>query len=302
MDKLRALEYFIKVAETKSFSASASTFGVPASSVSRRIQDLEAALGVTLLTRTTRVVRLTELGELYFEQVSKTLSKLRYADELVKDRPTAPSGRLRITSTPGYGSARLMPALRKLRRQFPDLILDVELTDQVSNLSGEDVDLAVRATSEPPERAIARKLANNTFMLVASPAYLTQFGTPQKLNDIAQHKSLLYRGPGRILQWQAKTAHGWVDLETRPTFISNAGAELLDEALAGGGIALLPHWSVQELIDRGQLHKITLMDAQISVSRTSESWIYLLYHQPKYRLKKIKAAVDFLIGELGETA
>jgi len=113
---MRALEYFLEVAETGSFGKSAKAFGVPASSISRAIQNLEAELGATLLYRTTRVVKLTELGALYLEQVRPAISSVANADEMLREQPHAPSGLLRITSTPGYGGFCLMPALTKLRR------------------------------------------------------------------------------------------------------------------------------------------------------------------------------------------
>ncbi|MEL6693917.1 MAG: LysR family transcriptional regulator, partial [Pseudomonadota bacterium] len=167
MDRLRAIEYFIKVAELGSFTSAAKSVGVPASSISRRIQDLEAELGTTLLNRTTRSVNLTELGAVYLEHARPALKALDYAGELINDRPSAPSGFLRITAMPGYGGLHLMPAIHKLRAQYPDLIIDVELSDQVYNLANHEVDIAVRGTSDLPDRAIARKLATSTMSLLA---------------------------------------------------------------------------------------------------------------------------------------
>lgn len=298
MDKLRALQYFVKVAETKSFSQAATSFGVPASSISRRIQDLEADIGVTLLIRTTRVVRLTELGQLYLEQVSRAIDALNHADALVRDRPGSPSGLLRITSTPGYGRFLLMPAIRKLRRKYPELVIDVELTDTLADLLGEGVDLAIRATAQLPDRAIARKLSDNDYVLVASPDYLMRRETPSTIADLSDHPALLYRGPNRIVEWQAHAATGWSTVTLHPTFICNVGEELVQEAVAGKGLALLPRWGAQRRLDSKELIKIDLEDAELSLSRETGSGIFLLYHQPKYRLKKVKAAVDFLVSEL----
>jgi len=128
MDQLRAINYFIKVAELGSFVEASRVLGVPASSVSRRLQDLEAELGVTLLSRTTRAVRLTELGQLYLDRVRPTVDNLRYTNELVKNHLASPTGILRISAITGYGEYRLVPALRKLRQRFPELVIDLELT------------------------------------------------------------------------------------------------------------------------------------------------------------------------------
>jgi len=300
MDKMRALEYFMEVADTGSFTQAAKIFGVPASSISRRIQDLEAALGATLFHRTTRVVRLTELGALYLDQVRPAISALTNADEIVSEQPHAPSGRLAISAPPGYGEAKVLPALRKLRQLYPKLVLDIELTDHVTNLANNDVDLAIRATADLPDRVIARKLSNSRFILMAAPSYLEHHGTPKTVDDLQHHQTLQYRGPNGVLNWQAETANGWKELQTHPVFITNVGAMLRDEVLQGSGLALIPEWGTADHLEAGRLVEVELDDATISVSRNAKSGIYLLYSQPKYRLKKIQVAVDFLLSELAQ--
>jgi DNA-binding transcriptional LysR family regulator len=298
MDRLRAIDYFMKVADLGSFTAAAHALGVPASSVSRRIQDLEAELGTSLLHRTTRRVSLTELGAVYLEQARPAVKALHHAEQTLKDQPSSPSGYLRITANPGYGRLRLLPALKKLRAHYPDLIVDIELTDQVYNLANHEVDIAIRATAELPDRAIARKLADSRMALVASPDYLAEHGVPKTLEDLKYHKTLVYRGPQRLIEWQARTDAGWHEVQTNPTFICNVGRELVEEALAGRGIGLFFAWGVVDELASGKLIEVTIEGAELSITRLEESGIYLLYNQPKYRLNKIKTTVDFLIGEL----
>lgn len=298
MDRLRAIEYFLKTAELGSFTAAARTFGVPASSISRRVQDLEAELGTTLLHRTTRSVSLTELGSVYLEQVQPALKALDHAGALVMDRPSAPSGLLRITANPGYGRLLLMPAIHKLRARYPDLVIDVELTDQLYNLASHEVDIAIRATATLPERAIARRLAGTDMKLVAAPSYLAQHGVPRSLSDLTSHRTLLYRGPERLITWQAKTERGWEDVQTHPVFVCNVGRELVEQAVAGTGLTLAFAWGVEAELARGDLIEVVLEDADLSITRSAAAGIYLLYNQPKYRLNKIKASVDFLVAEL----
>jgi len=298
MDRLRAIEYFVKVAELGSFTAAARALDVPASSVSRRVQDLEGELGTSLLHRTTRSVRLTELGSVYLEQVRPALKALDHAGDQVMDRPGAPGGLLRITANPGYGRLLLMPAIHKLRANYADLVIDVELTDQIYNLANHEVDIAVRATASLPERAIARKLAGSDMKLVASPAYLERYGAPEVLEDLKTHRMLMYRGPERVIQWHAKTEAGWVDVQTNPSFICNVGRELVEEAIAGTGLGLFWDWGAEAELARGELVEIHLKDAALSITRSSEAGIYLLYNQQKFQLNKIRAAVDFLLREL----
>lgn len=298
MDRLRAIGYFIKVADLGSFTAAAQATGVPASSISRRIKDLEKDLGVSLLHRTTRVVRLTELGSFYLEHVRSGVKSLDYAQDLIKDRAASPSGLLRMTATPGYGRLLLMPAVKKLRRKFPDLVVDVDLSDQLSDLAGNEVDIAVRATAAPPDRAIARKLTDENYVLVASRTYLDRHGIPKSLSDLREHRTILYRGPGRIIHWQAKTNDGWVEAKTNPAFVCNVGRQLVEEAADGTGLALVPKWGVESELADGTLISVSLPDAELSLTRLASPGVYLLYHRPKYRLNKIRATVDFLIDEL----
>ena len=298
MDRMQALQYFLEVAETGSFSKAAKSFGVPASSISRAVQNLEAELKVKLLHRTTRVVKLTELGELYIQQVRPAISALNNADELIREQPNTPSGVVRITSTPGYGSFCLMPALEKLRRQYPELVLDIELTDQISNLARDEVDIAIRATGSPPERSVARKLTDNSFVLVASKDYLKRFGTPLTLADLSEHKTLLYRRPSGVLHWQAKSQSGWQEVQTQAVLISNVGQTLVQEAALGSGLALVPEWGVGEQLKSGELLQIRLQDAELSISQSFDLGIYLLYQKQKYSLKKVQVTIDFLLAEL----
>lgn len=301
MDKLRALSYFVEAAEAASFSRAADLLGVPASSVSRRILDLERELGVALFHRSTRVVRLTELGALYLEQVKPAIAALGLADELVGQQSQTPSGILKITAAPDYGRARLLPALAKLGQLYPDIVCDVQLTDEVYNLAQNDVDIAIRATANPPDRAVARRLADGRFILVAAPAYLQKNGRPKLLADLQSHKALLYRRPQGVLYWQARSGETWQEIRLSPAYISNQGDALLDQAIAGHGLALIPRWGLSDLLADGSLVHVVLEDADVSASRNENPGVYLLYHRPKYSLKKIRSAVDFLTSELSET-
>ena len=195
MDKIRALKYFLKVAETSSFSNAAKHFSVPASSVSRRIRDLEMELQVELFHRSTRVVKLSALGEVYYDQVKNIIQSLENADDLVSQRSNSPSGQLRISVMPGYGKMCLYPILNKFRQQYPNIILDIELTNQLADITQNEVDIAIRGTAALPDRAVAKKLCENEFVIVAAPEYLEKHGTPIQWEDILEHQTLLYRGP-----------------------------------------------------------------------------------------------------------
>ncbi len=300
MDKIRALRYFMKVVETSSFSDAAKFFSVPTSSVSRRIQDLEKDLQVELFHRSTRVVKLSALGEIYYEQVRKIIIALDDADDFVSQRTQKAEGVLRISAMPGYASLVLHPILEKLHERYPDIILDVELTNRLADITKNEVDIAIRGTSELPERVVARKISNNEFVLVASPKYFQKNSLPKTYGELIHHSVLLYRGPHGILHWQAKTADGWLEVPTNPSYISNDGLSLLRWCKNGKGLSLLPRWGIHRELISGELIEIELDDAKLSVSRTFESGIYLLYLKPRYRLLRIKTVVDFLLQELSQ--
>ena len=301
MDKLRALRYFMKVVETASFSKAAAFFSVPPSSVSRRIRDLESDLKVELFHRSTRNVKLSDLGELYYEQVRDIIHALDDADDFVSQRSLQPSGILKISVMPGYATLILHSVLEKFNQQYPDIILDVELTNQLADITQNEVDIAIRGTSELPERAVARKISDNEFVLVASPDYLKENVRPTFFKDLEQHSTLLYRGPNGVRHWQAYSENGWCEIQTRAKYISNDGISLLNYTLKGKGLCLLPRWGITKELAAGTLIEIALKDAQLSVSRTLKSGIYLLYLKPRYRILKIKTAVDFLLQELKHT-
>lgn len=297
MDKLRALQYLVKVADTLSFSRAAKAFNVPASSISRRISDLEADLGVELLHRTTRTVRLTEIGQLYLEQVRAGMAQLDDAEELVGQRSNSPSGTLRISTMPGYGQLLLMPALQEFSERYPDIVLDVHLSDALVELGRDQIDIAIRGGRQPQDRVVARKLDPNRFILAASPDYLAQMGTPRTLDDLPSHRALMYRGPNAVIKWQGLDADGWHEVPVTPAFISNDGASLIAMACRHRGLVLLSEWGLKEYLRRGDLVEIT-MEQPVSVGRGGEAGIYLLYLQTRYRIPKVRVAVEFLMERL----
>ena len=298
MDQLRALRYFSKLAQTLSFSETADYFRVPSSSVSRRIKDLEENLGIELFLRTTRSVSLTDLGVLYLAEIKTALQTIEIADEMCKAQSISPSGTVRITAMPAYAELYVLPAIDKMRKLYPDLEFDLNITDQTLSLSSNDADIAIRATSDLPDQVVARRLSKHNFILVASPDFINQNGKPQTSDDLNMFPVFMYRTPRGVLNWQAKKNQTWKDIELTPKYISNHGQSLLESVVGGQGIALLPSWGVAKEIATGELQKVVLQDGRLSTNGDEEMSIYLLYHPPKFQLKKIKLTVDFLYREL----
>ena len=298
MDQLRALRYFSKLAETLSFSETADYFRVPSSSVSRRIKDLEETLGVELFLRTTRSVSLSDLGVLYLTEIKTALQTIEIADEMCKAQSISPSGTVRITAMPGYAELYVLPAIDQMRTIYPDLEFDLNITDQTLSLSSNDADIAIRATSDLPDQVVARRLSKHNFILVASPDFINQNGRPRTSDDLCRFPVFMYRTPHGVLNWQAQKNQTWKDIELTPRYVSNHGQSLLESVVRGQGMALLPSWGVEKEISTGQLQEIELEDGRLSTNGDVKMSIYLLYHPPKFQLKKIRLTIDFLYKEL----
>lgn len=299
MDQLRAIKYFVKVAETRSFSRAAEHFQVPPSSLSRRIADLESLLEATLLTRSTRVVRLTEIGQRYYRDITHVLAQLDATDQAVRLYQTKPMGRLRISATVGFGEQILLPLLDRFNTRYPDVQLDITLSDELSVLDRDDVDIAIRGGYAPDERVVAIKLMNNEFIAVASPAYLAQYGTPSHPLELTEHKGLYFRTPQGPTPWICELDGRWQDVSAPSVATSNAGGWLVGRALQGDGILMLPTWSLKPYLDSGDLVPVEV-SPRLQIATEPGLAIYLLYKKTRYQVPKIRAAVDFLVAEVAK--
>jgi len=293
MDQLRALRYFCKVVESGSFTRAAAHFSVPPSSLSRRVADLEKTLGASLLTRSTRAVKLTEIGQSYYQQIQDILSQLEYSDEAVRSYQAMPMGQLRISSLVGFGERVLLPLLDEFSALYPEIVLDVMLSDELSTLGRDPVDIAIRGGYAPDERVLAIKLMDNHFIPVAAPSYLQAHGTPQQAFELLQHRGLYYRTPHGPNPWLCEIDGSWHDVSAPQVAVSNSGKWLLEKAIAGQGIMMAPRWSLQHYIESGVLQEL-IFEPQLRVSQNSSLGVYLLYQKQRYLVPKVKVAVDFL--------
>lgn len=292
MDQLRALRYFARVAETKSFTLAANEFSVPPSSLSRRIADLENSLGATLLKRTTRAVQLTEIGHIYYQQIEDILSRLAQSDEAVRNYQSIPMGMLRINAMAGLGEPILFPLLQEFRELYPEIVLDVSLSDELSTLGRDEVDIAIRGGYVPDERVQAILLMDNRFIAVAAPEYLKQFGTPKSPQELKKHKGLFYRTPKGPTPWLGKVNNEWLDVSGKPVAISNNGKWLGEQAVQGQGIMMAPRWTLARHLANKVLKELPF-DPPLRVTHIENMAIYLLYQRQRYHVPKVKAAVDF---------
>lgn len=304
VDKLRALRYFKRASELNSFSLAAKEFDVPASSISRRIKDLELDLGVELLQRTTRNVSTTELGSVYYDLVVEALQKLNDADELISQRHDALEGKIRITSMANYGEKVLSPILQKFRQAHPAIILDIDFSDSSVSFGENSVDIAIRAGNVPEERVVAKQLSNAEFRLVATPTLL---GTLKKrygkevfnAEDLSSFPTLQYRGAhGPIPWWQLRDSK-WEEIKINPVLWCNSSETMMAAILAHEGVSLYPHWWVKDYLASGELIEVPV-EHPISNLQRSNLGVYLLYQQAKYKIPKIKLCIDFIMQHIND--
>ncbi|MGF1697784.1 LysR family transcriptional regulator [Vibrio kyushuensis] len=304
MDKLRALRYFKQVSEVNSFSLAALEFDVPASSISRRIKDLENDLGVELIKRSTRHVSTTELGSVYYNLISDALKKIDDADELISQRMDAMEGKLRISSTTSYGEKVLSPILQKFRKKYPLITLDLDFSDEKVVFGQDAVDIAIRAGHAPEERVIAKRISSAEFKLVASPALVSslteRYGrSVLNIKDLEKCPTLQYRGNHGDLLWWALRDEVWEKVDITPLMRCNSAETLMNAALRDEGLALYPTWWIKDYLASGELVEVPT-ERPISSTRGVNLDIYILYQQAKYQIPKVKQCVDFILEQLKE--
>ena len=297
LDQLRAIRYFSKVVETGSFTKAASTFNVPPSSLSRRVADLERSLGAILLKRSTRIVKLTEVGQVYYNDVQKILSQLEQSSETVRSYQTTPMGRLRISSMVGFGEKILLPLLDEFAELYPEIVLDVSLSDELSSLGRDDVDIAIRGGYAPNERVLAIRLMDNGFIAVASPRYLEKHGVPDNAMELKNHNGLYFNAPSGVTPWLSNMNGQWHDVSGPAVAISNNGPWLAKKACNGEGILMSPRWALSTYLESGMLQELKF-EHELAITQNSNMAVYLLYQKQRYLVPKVKAAVDFLVERI----
>ena len=238
---LNLVTAFVRVVEAQSFTAAARSLGLPKSSVSRRVTELERALGVTLLHRTTRKLALTDAGRVYFDEASRALSGLDTAAELASGMDEEPRGTVRLTAPVDVGVMGLAEILAEFTERHPDIHIDLSLNSQALNLVDHGLDIAIRAGKSHDENLVVRHVGNAALGVFAAPAYLTRRGEPKTVEELAAHEAVLLRAQDGRATWRLDGPNDEVST-VEVTGRMNADELLfVRQALAAGlGIGLLP--------------------------------------------------------------
>ena len=297
--EISVLRIFIEVMRQGSFAAVARERNIDPSSVSRSISGLEQELGVRLFQRTTRKLSPTEVGIIYFNRIEPLIEEMQRAVELITEVSGQPKGTLKVTASVSFGLKCIVPLLAEFGMLYPDLSVDLLLTDSRVDLLTERVDLAIRLGQLRDSTLIAQKLMSTRYLVCASPGYLKQWGQLNQPEEITQHNCLLFPFAGFRSRWIFKDSQG--EISEIPVsgrnIISNA-IGLQQCAIAGMGLALLPHWLVNEDLEAGKLIKVL---PNYDVTATDfDTLAWLVYPSRTYVPLKVKVFMDFLKKHLSK--
>ncbi|MCW6028988.1 LysR family transcriptional regulator [Stenotrophomonas sp. SRS1] len=256
---LNAVRMLVQVAEARSFTVAAGQLGISQSGLSRAISRLESALGVRLLHRNTRNVSLTPDGRQFVEHCAPLLSGLEDAERRLGDRPSTPSGVLKLTAPSMFGRKVLVPLAGQLMAAHPQLQFELVLNDRLVDLVEEGFDAALRTGPISDVRMVARPLRPLHWVTVASPAYIVQHGEPATVNALHDHACLAVRNlrSGRLVDWQFREAEGQLREFTPPArMVFDSGDPLVEGALAGIGIVQVMDFAVADALADGRLQRV----------------------------------------------
>ncbi|MGV7212329.1 LysR substrate-binding domain-containing protein [Bradyrhizobium sp. UFLA05-112] len=289
MDKLAGLRAFAKVVELGSFSEAGRALRLSRSAVSKYVGELEDELGVQLLNRTTRRVSPTENGQAYFERVLGIIGELEAADHAVTQSQATPRGLLRVNAPMSFGTLRLGPAIAEFMQRYPELRIQLVLSDENVDPLQDGLDVTLRIADLESSSLIARKIAPIARVICASPDYFRSHGVPSHPNDLRDHNCLTYGFLSTGNQWKLSGKDGDHWIQPSWTLCVNNAEVLRDAAVAGRGIALLPVFIGEDALQTGRLR--TCLDDYHAPPLT----LYALYPPTRHLALKVRLFIDFLV-------
>ncbi|MBO9652548.1 MAG: LysR family transcriptional regulator [Variovorax sp.] len=295
MDRLLAMEMFVRVVETGSFSKAAGEFNTTQPTVTKQVAATEARLKVRLLNRNTRGVSLTEAGALYYEKCKSIVRDAEEADSIVKLRQSQAQGLLRIGTSTAFGRRVIVPLALEFMARHPQVQVDLSFEDRYVDLVAQGIDVAVRMGKLADSSLGARYLGMNPWVMVAAPDYLKKHGTPKKAQDLSAHVALIYSSVVGDDVWHMHTPKGEpVSVPVSGRLRSNNVSAVLAAARAGLGIALMPRYVASDSLASGQVDEV-LADHALA-----EQEIHAVFPSPKLVPGKVSSFVAFLQGQFGE--
>ncbi|MEM7711486.1 MAG: LysR family transcriptional regulator [Pseudomonadota bacterium] len=292
MDRLSEMEAFATVVDQGGFTDAARKLGISKSAVSKHVSSLETRLGARLLNRTTRRVNPTEIGLAYYDRARRVLNDAGEADAMVTSMQSAPSGGLRVSVATDFGVNHLSPILGEFLHEYPDITVNMMLDNRYVELISEGFDLAVRIGDLEDSSLRARKLAETHKQMIASPAYLEEYGHPRRIDDLNEHRLLHYSNQANGSVWRLTAPSGEKrQVRSAGWLTVNDGQSLLNAATGGLGIAFLPSFLYADAMKEGKL--VPAIEGQAPETQG----VYAIYPPGRYTQPKVRAFIDFLVDK-----
>lgn len=285
------LKLFVRLASSQSISMAGHELGLSPAVASAHINKLEEGLGVRLVHRTTRKVSLTEEGQAFLPYAEEVLASVEAARSAVGVGHGNPTGTLRVTAPASFGRMHLIPALKGFMEQYPDLTVDFRFSDSIIDMVEGGFDVAIRVAELKDSTLVARKLAPDRRIVVASPEYLEKFGTPKHPQDLANHECIILMG---MDNWVFKTSDSALSVRTSGRFRTDNGDAMRDATIDGLGISINSIWSVYQQLQRGELVEI-LPDYPLAMDAS----IWAVYPSSRLIALKVRAFIDYFAEHFG---
>jgi DNA-binding transcriptional LysR family regulator len=286
---------FISTVESGNFSAAAKEIGITPSAVSKQIARLEARLGVTLFTRNSRGLSLTEAGQAYYHECIKGVAQLSLAEERIGMFRSRPSGALSVRAPQAFGKIHVAPHIPKFMAQHPDITVDLTLRYREDSELSSRQDIIISSVDPSDESMIVHPLVPIERVACAAPAYLEKHGRPMTTSELGKHNCLIFTGSSsQSGHWSFRTKQGMVRVPISGNFKTNSHDVLYIAVMQGMGIAHMPIYVVSAALQQGALIAL-FRDWKDRRIRTTQGTMNIYYAQEKDRLPKIRVFVDFLL-------
>jgi DNA-binding transcriptional LysR family regulator len=289
---LNRIATFVRVVEAGSFTAAARQLGMPVSSASRAVANLEEELGVRLLHRTTRRLSLTDGGQHFFQRMQTVIAETEEATRAAAGFASEVRGLVRITAPPDLGAQQLPRIVAKLVARHPGLVIELKLTNRVVDLVGEGIDLAIRAGMLEDSSLVIRKLARSELCVFASPAYLERRGRPRRPADILNHACLAYGGREGKLPWRLSGPRGEQTINVSASIVCDDMIFLREAAIAGLGLTLIPIEITADALRSNRLERV------LPRHRYPGGGLYMVWPSTKLVPARVAVVREMLIEEL----
>ena len=294
MDRLTAMQMFVRVVETGSFSKAAAEFATTQPTVTKQVAAIEARLKVRLLNRNTRGVSLTEPGALYYDKCKSIVRDVEEADGVVRTRQSQAQGMLRIGTSVAFGRRVMVPLVLEFMAEHPQVQIDLGFDDRYTDLVAQGIDVAIRMGKLADSSLGARHLGMNPWLLVASPRYLKKFGTPKRPADLSAHNALIYSSVQGNDVWRVQPPGGTaVTVPVTGCLRSNNLSAVLAAARASLGVAVLPWYVAGDSLASGHVVEV------LKGHSLPEQEIHAVFPSPKLVPAKVQIFIAFLQGRFG---